>query len=490
MVFNSFAFLIFFPTVTLVYYLLPCKVRYIWLLISSYFFYMQWNAVYGLLLLYSTTVSYTGGLLISNIKTKKSRDLCLAISLMLNFAPLIYYKYTGFIIENINTAFITAGSFAPFSVPDIVLPIGISFFSFQAAGYVIDVYRGTVGAERNFLKFSLFVSFFPQLVAGPIERTKNLLTQLDCKVDFDFERARDGLWLMLWGYVMKVVIADRIAIFVDCVYNDYYTYDGIYLIIASVLFAFQIYCDFAGYSTIAIGASQILGIRLMDNFASPYLSSSVTEFWRRWHISLTSWFKDYLYIPLGGNRKGKFRKNINRLFVFTVSGLWHGAEWSFAAWGAINGLWLTLEEMMRPLCSSKISRVRIRPSALPAKIIKCIITFILVDFTWIFFRAQSIDDAFSVIAGIAHTSNWNVLANGSLFECGLDKQNFVLLILMIVFLFFVDTCSRKGLIIRQKIANANLFLRAFITAASIAFILLFGIWGGTYKAEAFIYFQF
>ena len=490
MVFNSLAFIIFFPIVVLVYYVLPCRIRYIWLLMASYFFYMQWNAIYGLLLLYSTATAYAGGRMLDRLGASKSRKLCLGICMVLSFAPLIYFKYTGFILTNINNAFISAGYFGLFNVPDILLPIGISFFTFQAAGYVIDVYRGTVESERNFLRFALFVSFFPQLVAGPIERTKNLLSQLDCNVRFDFIKARDGLWLMLWGYVMKVVIADRIAIFVDFVYDDYTSYGGAYMIIASMLFAMQIYCDFAGYSTIAIGASQILGIRLMDNFSSPYLSESVTEFWRRWHISLTSWFKDYLYIPLGGNRKGKIREYINKILVFTISGLWHGAEWSFAVWGGVNGLWLVLEDLLKPIGNRMAGIVRFNGSAVSNKIVRGIFAFILVDFTWIFFRAKTMSDAVAIINNIAHTSNWNILFDGSLYECGLDAKNFHLLMLMIAVLLFADLLSKKGIAIRKVFAGQNLWFRSLITAFAIAFILLFGIWGGTYNAEAFIYFRF
>jgi len=490
MLFNSFSFIIFFPVTAILYFMLPVRFRYIWLLAASYFFYMQWNALYGLLLLYSTFTAYTGGVLLDRLKDLKPRRLCLTLCLLLSFAPLLYFKYTGFILENINGLFISAGSFAPFSIPDILLPVGISFFTFQAAGYVIDVYRGITAAEKNFMRFALFVSFFPQLVAGPIERSKNLLSQLDCDVRFDFVKARDGLWLMLWGYVMKVVIADRIGIFVDHVYDDHTVYGGVYLIIASMLFAMQIYCDFAGYSTIAIGASQILGIRLMDNFASPYLSGSVSGFWRRWHISLTSWFRDYLYIPLGGSRKGRLRGYINKLFVFTVSGLWHGAEWSFAVWGGINGLWLVLGEVLRP-AGLRIFRFSRTPGvSVLIRAARCLITFILVDFTWIFFRAKTMGDALYIINSIAHAANWSILFDGSLFECGLDRKNFFFLILMTGLLLTVDMLAKKGIRLRTAFAERSLLFRSFFTAFAIAFILLFGIWGGTYNAEAFIYFQF
>lgn len=493
MVFNSLTYLIFFPLVTLVYYMLPCKVRYIWLLAASYFFYMQWNAVYGLLLFYSTAIAYAGGLAIEKTKQLSLRKLCLGTAMTLSFAPLVFFKYTGFIIENINRLLFHVNGSSPFTVPDILLPIGISFFTFQAAGYVIDVFRGDIPAEHNFLRFALFVSFFPQLVAGPIERTKNLLSQLECKVKFDFENARDGLWLMLWGYFMKVVIADRIAIFVDCVYADYKTYNGAYILVASALFAFQIYCDFAGYSTIAIGSAKILGIRLMDNFSSPYLSLSVPEFWRRWHISLTSWFKDYVYIPLGGNRKGKIRTHINRLFVFSLSGLWHGADWTYVIWGALNGLFIVLSDVLQPVRKFAADIFRLKPASYANKVIRAIFTFILVDFTWIFFRAESLSDAFGILYSLKdfpRIDNLNILFGDGLYECGLDEKNFHLLLLVTAFLLIVDLCSRKGIVIRQKIAEQNLWFRSCFTAFAIIFILIFGIWGGAYDKTSFIYFQF
>lgn len=493
MVFNSLTYLIFFPVVVLAYYLLPVKFRYIWLLGASYFFYMQWDAIYGLLLLYSTAVAYAGGQLLGRLESIKQRKLCLALCLLLDFSPLICFKYSAFLLSTVNILLQNGGIAPLFSIPDLILPIGISFFTFQASGYVIDVYKKTVPPEHNFLRFALFVSFFPQLVAGPIERTKNLLSQLDCKASFDFDKTRDGLWLMLWGYLLKVVIADRIAIFVDTVYADLKTYDGAYILIATALFAFQIYCDFAGYSAIAIGSAQILGIRLMDNFASPYLSISVSEFWRRWHISLTSWFKDYVYIPMGGNRRGKLRTFLNRLFVFTLSGLWHGADWTFAIWGALNGFLLILEDILHPVMDRLSRLLGIKCTAISNRVAKGIITFFLVDFTWIFFRAGSVSNAVYIISSLKsfpRISNINIFFGDGLYECGLDEKNFHFLILMIALLLIIDTCSKMGIVIRNKIAVQNLWFRSFFTVFAIIFILVFGIWGGSYEKTAFIYFQF
>lgn len=345
MLFNSLNFLIFFPIVLFIYYIVPKKMKQFWLLAASYYFYMCWNAKYIVLMLFSTIITYVSGLIIEKIKSNSwsiekkifYKKVSVAVSFFLNLMVLFYFKYINFALGTLKAMLHIVN--VDLSVPafDIMLPVGISFYTFQALSYTVDVYRGDIYAEKNFFRYALFVSFFPQLVAGPIERSKNLLKQLAIPKKFNFDSAKEGCLLMIWGYFLKIVLADRIAIFVDVVYNDFEKFGGYYLIVATLLFAIQIYCDFGGYSVIAIGAAKILGIDLMENFNTPYLSKSVSEFWRRWHISLSSWFKDYLYIPLGGNRKSRLRKNINLMIVFLVSGLWHGADWSFVIWG--GGKW-------------------------------------------------------------------------------------------------------------------------------------------------------
>lgn len=342
MLFNSLEFLIFFPVVILIYFIIPKCVKQLWLLFSSYYFYMCWNAKYVLLILSLTCITYIGGLLIEtfkhNIKCEEEKKICLqkmivALSFVFSMGILFYFKYIEFAFISMKRLFLLINIQLSAPAFDIILPVGISFYTLQALSYIVDVYRAETHAEKNFCKYALFVSFFPQLVAGPIERSKNLLKQLSVPRSFCFENAWEGLLLMLWGYFLKIVLADRIALFVDTVYGDFTTYSGVYLIVATVLFAVQIYCDFSGYSVIAMGAAKILGISLMENFNAPYLSVSIHEFWRKWHISLSSWFRDYLYIPLGGNRKGKLRKYLNTMLVFLLSGLWHGAQLSFIAWG-------------------------------------------------------------------------------------------------------------------------------------------------------------
>ncbi len=495
MLFNSYSFLMFFPIVVVIYFLLPKKVSYLWLLAASYYFYMGWNAKYALLLLMSTTITYLSGVLLQWLKENRSdhtgaKKWVVAGSFVSNLAILFFFKYFNFTIESIN-ALLNHTSLPTVNTSfDVLLPVGISFYTFQALGYTVDVYRGEIKAERNFFRYALFVSFFPQLVAGPIERSKNLLNQLRNPKKFNYNRMCDGLMLMIWGYFLKLVIADRISIFVDNVYANVGIYDGKYLLLASVLFAFQIYCDFAGYSTIAIGAAEVMGFQLMENFNSPYLSQSVAEFWRRWHISLSSWFKDYLYIPLGGNRKGKVRKYVNIMIVFLISGLWHGANWSYVVWGGLNGLYQVIGAVFTPLRNIIKEKLHLEKIRLPLTIIYILVTFMLVDFTWIFFRADTIQHAFDVIGSIFHMNDPALLANGTLYDFGLSKPNFVVLGVALIILLMADICKYHGIKVRRVVLDANIVVRWTIIIAGILSILIFGIWGSGYSATNFIYFQF
>lgn len=497
MLFNSLDFLLFFPIVTLIYFILPKKIRYIWLLVASYYFYMGWNPKYIVLLLFSTIVTYFSGILIGAdpekfpiAKKEGFRKAIVALSFIANLGVLFFFKYINFAAYILTYFFAKLHIYLQIPQYDVLLPVGISFFTFQALSYTMDVYRREIYAEKNFLRYALYVSFFPQLVAGPIERSKNLLKQLAVPQKFDFERARDGLLLMLWGYFLKIVLADRIAVVVDTVYNGVGQYTGWYFIVASVLFAIQIYCDFAGYSTIAIGASEILGIKLMENFDAPYTARSVAEFWRRWHISLTSWFRDYLYIPLGGNRKGKVRKSINRLIVFLVSGLWHGASIHFVVWGGINGLYQIIGEALMPWRKKIIKLLRLNEGSFGFKLYKTFVTFCLVDLSWIYFRAPGFTDANKIVSSIFHASNPEILFNGSLYRLGLSEKNFKLMLLCIGILIISDVFKRKGVTIRKEIAKQDYVFRWIVFVFAVLFILIFGIWGPQYDASNFIYFQF
>lgn len=498
MLFNSIEFLIFFPIVVVFYFFLPEKIKQFWLLAASYFFYMCWNAKYALLIFFSTVVTYGSGLLLEKIKSLSSEDarrikykkLTVAFSFILNLAVLFYFKYMNFSVSVIAAAFRMIH--IELNVPDfdIILPVGISFYTFQALSYTMDVYRDEIYAEKNFFRYALFVSFFPQLVAGPIERSKNLLKQLDKPKKFDFEMAREGFLLMLWGFFLKIVLADRIAIFVDTVYGNHETYAGGYLIVATVLFAIQIYCDFYGYSVIAMGAAKILGIHLMENFRAPYLSTSVAEFWRRWHISLTSWFRDYLYIPLGGSRKGKWRKYINTLVVFLVSGLWHGANASFVVWGGLNGLYQIIGEIGKPVRDRIVSVLQLDRDSLGHRLLRIFGTFVLVDISWIFFRAAGFMDALRIIRQMIEVKNPWIFFDGSLYLCGLDGANFRLMLICLCILLFADYCKVKGIQIRQVIIKQDYWFRWIFIASAVWGILTFGVWGASYDAANFIYFQF
>ncbi|MCR5402602.1 MAG: MBOAT family protein [Butyrivibrio sp.] len=492
MLFNSLQFLIFFPIVLCVFYVIPEKLKRPWLLIASYFFYMCWNARYALLLLTSTAVTFASGILIERAREKDPPRMkpVVAASFVINLSILFFFKYFNFtvnLLQNIAALFhITLN--AP--VLDVILPVGISFYTFQALSYTVDVYRRDVEAEKSFVTYALYVSFFPQLVAGPIERSKNLLQQLKVFKKFDYRRFLDGSMIMLWGYFLKVVLADRISVFVDTVYRDIPTYGGMYLIVATILFAIQIYCDFAGYSTIAVGAAKILGINIMENFKAPYLSTSVGMFWRNWHISLTSWFKDYLYIPLGGSRKGKGRKYMNKLIVFLVSGLWHGADLSFVVWGGLNGIYQIIGEVLLPFRTKVNSTFNLSRDTIGHKAMEALITFILVDFAWIFFRAQSISDAVMVIKSIFTTYNPWILFDGSLYNCGLNSKEFWFMITCILILLWSDVQKKKNVIIRDVILAQDGWCKVLIIAVAISAILIFGVWGTGYNDSSFIYFQF
>lgn len=411
-------------------------------------------------------------------------------SLVLNLVILFLFKYFDFFLDNINRVLHILGIQVLSPAFDVVLPVGISFYTFQALGYTIDVYRGEVKAEKNFLKYALFISFFPQLVAGPIERSKNLLKQVNEKHSFQFERVREGLLLMLWGYFLKIVIADRIAIIVDTVYGNYETFGGYYLIVATILFAFQIYGDFSGYSTIAIGAAKIMGFELMENFDSPYLARSVTEFWRRWHISLSSWFRDYLYIPLGGNRKGTSRKYINLFLVFLASGMWHGASWAYIFWGGINGIYQIIGNWLKPFRERINQLFRLNKELIGHKIFQVVCTFCLIDFSWIFFRAGDLETALNAIKSMISVHNIWILFDGSLYQLGVDQKNFHVLLIALGILLFADVMKYYHICIRKVIMKQELWCRWLCYITAVIAVLLFGVWGGTYDATGFIYFQF
>lgn len=494
MLFNSVSFIVFFPIVVLLYFAIPKKIRYLWLLAASYFFYMCWNAKYALLLFYSTAVTYISGLLIDRCDQKgqprRRKKLFVALSFTLNLSLLFLFKYFDFAIENINLILAKCNLALLTPKFDLLLPVGISFYIFQALSYTMDVYRKEIYVEKNFLKYALFVSFFPQLVAGPIERSKNLLVQIGRQTLFSYENFRRGLLLMLWGYFQKIVIADRIGLLVDTVYGNVGQYEGCYFLLASVLFAIQIYCDFSGYSLIAVGAAKVMGFTLMENFNCPYFAQSVAEFWRRWHISLTSWFRDYLYIPLGGSRRGTARKYLNVLLVFLVSGLWHGAQWTYVAWGGLNGLFQVVGGMLAP-CREKLGKLLgVKEKSFGHRFLKIAVTFVLVDFAWIFFRAESMRDASYMIRSIFTVHNPWIFLDQSIYQLGLSQRQFHLLLFSLAILLAADWMKYKKIHIMDRLLEQNLWFRWPVYLVGILFVLVFGVWGNAYDAQAFVYFQF
>lgn len=494
MLFNSIQFLIFFPIVTVAYFIIPHKFRYLWLLLSSYYFYMCWNPRYALLMLFSTAVTYVSGLMISMpVRAEKQehwRRFWVAGSFILNLSVLFFFKYFNFAFDFLERMLSVAGIRfieQPFS---LVLPVGISFYTFQALSYTMDVYRKEIEPERNFFRYALFVSFFPQLVAGPIERSKNLLEQLREKQHFEYERMRQGLLTMVWGFFLKMVISDRIALLVDTVYDNYWIYSGFEIALASILFAFQIYTDFQGYSCIAIGSAEVMGFRLMENFDTPYFSMSVAEFWRRWHISLSTWFRDYLYIPLGGNRKGNIRKYLNIMVVFLLSGLWHGASWHFVIWGGINGAYQIIGELTKKV-RLHIGRVLgVNEKRFSCRLARTIGTFLLVDLSWIFFRANGTITALRIIKRMFLTFNPWIFFDGGIYRLGLDQKDLSVLTVSLLCLFVASLCKYNKISLRQKITEQGLWLRWSIYICAILVIVVFGIYGSGYDAAQFIYFQF
>jgi D-alanyl-lipoteichoic acid acyltransferase DltB (MBOAT superfamily) len=499
MLFNSLSFLIFFPVVVLLYYAIPKRFRYIWLLVASYYFYMSWNAKYAILLFISTFATYLTALGLDRYRVSQKEKggtslwrgkLMVALCVVINLGILFYFKYANFTIELLNRALNLFHMQIPVTV-DVVLPVGISFYTFQALGYMIDVYRGDVEVEHNFFRYALFVSFFPQLVAGPIERSKNLLTQLREDHPFDFENVKEGLLLMVWGFFLKLVIAERAAVYVDAVYADMTTYSGFYVVMAAILFAFQIYCDFGGYSTIAMGAAKVMGIQLMDNFEAPYFSRSVGEFWRRWHISLNTWFRDYVYIPLGGSRKGKFRKYVNTMIVFLLSGLWHGASLHFVVWGGINGLNIVIGDLLMPVRNRLQKLLGLNRDSISHKLYQMVFTFVLSVFMWVFFRADSLKEALKALQNVIFAANPWILFDGTIeFAGDILPQAFRLLWLCIGILLAADVCKYRGIKIRKVLAEQELWFRWLVGIAGVLAVLVFGLYGYGYDAQSFIYFQF
>ena len=435
--------------------------------------------------MFSTVVDYLAAIKLEQAKEHWRKRLYLGLSLGANLGLLFFFKYYNFFNKAVGDVLAPLGYEYSYSLLNILLPVGISFYTFQTLSYTIDVYRGQQKAQRHFGKFALFVSFFPQLVAGPIERSTQLMPQFDKQFDFDYERITHGLRQMFWGLFKKVVIADRVAVIVNQVYNNPSEYDGFALALATFFFAFQIYCDFSGYSDIAIGCARVFGFDLMVNFNKPYYAKTISEFWKRWHISLSTWFRDYVYIPLGGNRTVKWRWYYNLFITFFISGIWHGANWTFVIWGALHGGYLILALMMQPLKDALYDQLKIRSSNVIIKMWQAGTTFLMVCFAWIFFRANSASDAFMIVKRIGGMSFDIKSWIHSLSQLGIDKNGLLMAFASIAIMELVHLLDRNESVL-VKVRRLPLIPRWGIYYAFMIYFLFFGSFG----QQDFIYFQF
>ena len=479
MIFTSLDFLLFFPMACIAYYLIPYRWRWVYLLVVSYVFYLSWQPVFGLILVGVTFVSYITGIKVG--QNKENKKNWLSVGIIGTLLPLLLFKYYNFINDSFFGALSSVG--CSFRMPEmnLLMPLGISFFTFMAVGYMVDVYKGKIQAEHNFALYSLFLSFFPQVTSGPIGRANQLLPQLKEPECLKLDNVSAGIKMMLWGFLMKLCLADRLGIYVDTVYANIDNHNGTTYLLTSILYTIQIYGDFAGYSLIAIGAARIMGIQLMENFKRPYFATSSKDFWRRWHISLSSWMRDYVYIPLGGSRVSEYRHLFNIFATMLVSGLWHGAAWTFVFWGALHGL----SQILQTLYNRYITQIKMW------KISKVFFCFMFVNIAWIFFRSPDFGTAFRIVTGMFSTVD-SPFADLSVFANGF-------LTLAIVFAKDIyDEWKEKGQGLEpvaitmgggknevQKLCRKQL-LNIFVIIFLAMYVLLFGVLDG----GQFIYFQF
>lgn len=476
MLFNSFHFLFFFIIVTSLYFFLPHNKRWILLLLSSCYFYMAFVPVYILILGFTIVVDYFAGIYIETSIGKK-RKLFLIFSLIANIGILCVFKYYNFINANFSFLLHGFGLANPIPYLYILLPIGLSFHTFQAMSYTIEVYRGNQKAERHFGIYALYVMFYPQLVAGPIERPQNLLHQFREKHQFDSDRVFEGLKIMIWGLFKKLVIADRLGIYVNGAYNYVDQQNGMTLLLATIFFSIQVYCDFSGYSDIAIGAAKVMGFDLMANFKRPIFAKSTGEFWKRWHISLSTWFKDYLYFPMGGSKVSLPRRYFNLMIVFLISGLWHGANWTYVIWGGINGFYLVFAIITKKYRDQFNAFIGINKLPRLHLFFQIVITFLLISFSRVFFRAKTVEDAIVIIKKIL-TFKGSVFGNGAI--------TVVYSIFAISFLFLVEF-KKEFYTGSFTLSHHKIFwVRNAYYSLLIILIILLGVFDG----GQFIYFQF
>lgn len=469
MLFNSIDFALFFPIVFLIYWFVTNgnqKLQNGFILLASYVFYGWWDWRFLSLIAFSSFVDYFVGMALGRQENQRKRNLLLWISMGINLGLLGFFKYYNFFAQSFVDAFSLFGQPLNASTLNIILPVGISFYTFQTMSYTLDIYRRKFEPTKDILAFLAFVSFFPQLVAGPIERASHLLPQFFVPKKFDYALASDGLKKMLWGLFMKVVVADRLGLYVAAIYGNVEYHTGLSFIVATIFFAVQIYCDFGGYSLMAIGCAQIFGFDLMVNFKRPYFAGSFKEFWSRWHISLSTWFRDYVYIPLGGNRVSKSRTYFNLFATFVISGLWHGANWTFIVWGALHGFYQVVEKGLGELTGTKLSKW----IAIP-------LVFLFTCLAWIFFRAATVGEAFHIVKTI-------ILHPGGSIHIG-DKGIFAFSVVAVLALFVADFAE-------EYFPSFN-FLNhrfSFVRVATAIILILYIVSLGVFDGSQFIYFQF
>lgn len=475
MLFNSLPYFIFLPIVFFTYWIIlgkTLKLQNLFLLFASYLFYGWWDYRFLILIILSSVIDYYSALFISKTNYKRNKRFWLVVSLISNLGLLGFFKYFNFFLESWVEGWSQLGIEMSHSTWNIILPVGISFYTFQTLSYTIDVYNKKMVPTTNFLNFALFVSFFPQLVAGPIERAQKLLPQLIQKRTFDLDQAQSGLHLIVWGLFKKMVIADSCAVYANSIFENYENLNAPTLILGAMFFSFQIYGDFSGYSDIAIGTARLLGINLMQNFNYPYFSRNIGEFWRRWHISLSTWFRDYLYIPLGGSRGGQFQTIRNLFIIFLVSGLWHGANWTFILWGTLHAILFIPVLLLKKnrLYMDIPSKNKFLPGFL--EILQMLTTFLFVTIFWIFFRSESLSSAIGYIKKLVAISNWkNFMVATAMWE----------LILLLIFFVILEWFNRR---------NEHPFIGKFKILKVSLIIILILLLGNYLEYQEFIYFQF
>ena len=483
MTFNSWEFLVFYPIVAALYFLLPKKMKWPMLLIASYYFYAFYQAELLFLIILTTAVSFFMSHLIERTENTARKKLYLSLTLVVCLGVLFFYKYFNFLGSSVEGIITLLGKEPPSLVLDLALPVGISFYTFQTLSYVIDVYRGDIKTEKNFFFYALFVSFFPQLVAGPIERPGNLIPQLKeahepCRENF----VRGGK-LMLLGFFKKICVADLVASYVSAVYNSAENATSPAVVLATLMFAVQIYCDFSGYTDIATGCARIMGIKLMKNFDHPYSASSIKEFWSRWHISLSGWFKDYLYIPLGGSRRSPLRSTLNVFIVFLVSGLWHGANWTFVIWGALHGLYRVVGTLTLKKRNALIERTGLKVDSAAVVWYRRVVTFLLVCLAWVFFRANSIFDAFTLLGALFTKAS---TLSSAFAYMKMDTVSILLVIFSVVTMLVLDRAVSYDEQDGSDILVKNGAFIYYVFAVMLVWLLLLS----RGQSSTFIYFQF